>query len=316
MLDLHRLRLLVELERRGTLSAVADALSYSKSTVSQQLGALEREAGVSLIQPSGRKVQLTPQGRVLAGYGRRLLDVLDEAEAEVARTVTAVSGTIRIAVFQSASYAIVPTALSLLAERHPGLRVEVVTRGPEEGLVEVSSRDFDLVLAEQYPGRTRPLFTNLDRVALTRDPIRLAVPPRPASPALPGTTATDDPPRLADLRDALWVMEPIGTAARDWSVQVCRSAGFEPDVRFETADLMAHVRLIESGNAVGLLPDLVWAGQRPTVSLTELPGAPRREVFSSARRSAAAHPAVGAARRALAEAVLAASVPGLTPGPS
>ena len=55
-------------------------------------------------------------------------------------------------------------------------------------------------------------------------------------------------------------MEPADTASRHWAMQLCRSAGFEPDVRFETADLIAHIRLIESGNAVGILPDLVWAG--------------------------------------------------------
>ena len=58
-----------------------------------------------------------------------------------------------------------------------------------------------------------------------------------------------------------WVLEPEGTASREWAEQLCRQAGFEPDVRFETADLMAHIRLIRSGNAVGVLPDLVWAGE-------------------------------------------------------
>ncbi|WP_433861885.1 LysR substrate-binding domain-containing protein [Streptomyces sp. L7] len=70
------------------------------------------------------------------------------------------------------------------------------------------------------------------------------------------------------------MLEPEGTVSRTWAVQLCRAAGFEPDVRFETADLVTHIRLVASGNAVGLLPDLVWAGARPEVALLPSPGRP------------------------------------------
>ena len=96
-------------------------------------------------------------------------------------------------------------------------------------------------------------------------------------------------------------MEPRGTASRHWAEQVCRVAGFEPDVRFETADLQAHIRLVESGHAVALLPDLVWGGAGRSVRTIELPGAPRREVFTSARRADDA--TIAACRAVLAEAV-------------
>ncbi len=88
-------------------------------------------------------------------------------------------------------------------------------------------------------------------------------------------------------------MEPAGTAARQWAVQQCRAAGFEPDIRFEIADLTAQVRLIAAGRAVGVLPDLVWADLDPPVRLVELPGDPVREIFTAARlivRLAQRHP--------------------------
>ncbi|MDR5701550.1 LysR family transcriptional regulator [Agromyces aerolatus] len=296
MLDVRRLRLLVELSRRGTLAAVADALSYSPSSVSQQLSLLEREAGTPLLVQVGRRVQLTPQAELLVAHARAVLDRLEEAEADVARSLTDIGGTVRIAVFQSAAHAVVPRALTLLAAEHPALRVEVTEREPEAGLIDVAARDFDLVVAEQYPGRTRPLHPELDRVPLAADEIRLALPPAG------GDRVTDASGSLSSAATRPWVMEPEGTAAREWAMQLCREAGFEPDVRFETADLMAHIRLIRSGNAVGVLPDLVWAGERPTVTLTPLPHAPHREVFSSARRASVARPAVVAVRDALARA--------------
>ncbi len=320
MLDVRRLRLLVELSQRGTLAAVAEALSYSPSSVSQQLSQLEKEAGVPLLVQVGRRVQLTPQAEVLVSHARAVLDRLEEAEADVARSLTAVGGTVRIAVFQSAAHAMVPQALTLLRTEHPGLRVEVTEREPELALFDVAARDFDLVIAEQYPGHTRAHRADLDRVHLAADAIRLALPPHPTEgttrePSILAASGARPSPR-STVRDVFaaasgmpWVLEPQGTASREWAEQLCRDAGFEPDVRFETADLMAHIRLIASGNAVGLLPDLVWAGEAPRVTLVDLPGHPEREVFSSTRLAAAARPAVVACRDALARAARATATP-------
>lgn len=291
MLDPRRLRLLVELSRRGTLAAVAEALSYSPSSVSEQLKVLESEAGATLLEQSGRRVRLTPQAWTLVEHAEAILDRLAEAQDDLTHTVSGVGGTVRIAVFQSAAHAVLPAALTRLAEEHPDLRVEVSERAPEEGLFEVAARGFDLAIAEEYPGYLRPRLPDLDHVAFAHDTIRAALGP-------------DDPARtLAELADRPWVLEPADTASRQWALQVCRAAGFEPDVRFETADLMAHIRLIRSGHAVGLLPDLVWAGEPPSVRLLDLPGAPERVVFSAARRAAAQRPAVRAVREALAAAV-------------
>ncbi|WP_448721342.1 LysR family transcriptional regulator [Microbacterium natoriense] len=294
MLDVNRLRMLVELSRRGTLSAVADALSYSKATVSQQLSALEREAGAPLLRRVGRGVQFTPQGNVLVEQAIGILDQLEHAQVAVAESLTEVTGTVRIAVFQTAAHALLPPALLALQAQHPALRVDVTESDPETSLVGVASRDFDLMLAEQYPGRTRPINADLDRVVLTHDAIMLA--------RTPGAEKADAAAALWATRSEPWVLEPAGTASRAWAEQLCRTSGFEPDVHFEVADLTTHIRLIRAGLAVGLLPELVWAGDAPTVDLTPLPGAPRREIFSSARRVSAAAPSIRAVRRALADA--------------
>ena len=66
--DLHRLRLLRELKHRGTITAVATAMSYSHSAVSQQLAVLEDELGAQLLEPDGRRVRLTVQGEVLVQH--------------------------------------------------------------------------------------------------------------------------------------------------------------------------------------------------------------------------------------------------------
>lgn len=302
MLDLRRVSLLREVHRRGTLHAVARALSYSPSSISQQLRLLEQEAGVPLLERTGRRVHLTPAGEVLVERSSALLDEFEQLEADLLSASGTVSGTVRLAVFQSAALGIVPRALSLLTDEHPQLRVEVTQREPESALDEVWARTFDVVIAEEYPAHSAPLRRDLDRVPLVHDGLRLGVPP---GRALPGATE-EGAWSIRSLRDAsrmAWVMEPRGTASRHWAEQQCRLAGFEPDVRFETADLQAHIRLVETGHAVALLPDLVWGGAEPRVPLVALDGDPHRSVFTAARASSATRPAIVAVREALSRAV-------------
>ncbi|WP_230672264.1 LysR substrate-binding domain-containing protein [Rathayibacter sp. Leaf248] len=290
MLDVRRLVLLREVAVRGTLAAAAEALAYSPSAVSQQLSVLERETGVELLRKVGRRVQLTPQAEILVEAAGEVLALLERAEAALAASGESVTGRVRVAVFQSAALALMPRALRFAAERFPEVRVEMVQREPEGALHETWAREFDLVVAEQYPGHSTSWLPGLVRADLTSDAIRLAV--RRDSAVL----------RLADARDEAWVMEPRGTASRHFAEQLCRVAFFEPDVRFETADLQAQIRLAASGNAVALMPDLVWAGGEPDCRLLELPGAPRRTIFTAQREAGLASPAVRVFRECLEEA--------------
>jgi DNA-binding transcriptional LysR family regulator len=290
VLDVHRLLLLRELSIRGTMAAVAEALAYSPSAVSQQLTLLEKETGSVLLRKSGRRVQLTPQAEILVAAAEELSNILERAEAELQASHTSVRGRVRVAVFQSAALALMPSALGAMSAGYPDVRVEMVQKEPEEALHETWARDFDMVIAEQYPAHTAPWLPGLERRDLTTDAIRLAV---PASLAGSG---------LADMRERAWVMEPRGTASRHFAEQVCRSAGFEPDVRYEAADLQSQIRLIESGNAVGLMPDLVWTGRDTSCRLIDLPGHPRRTIFIAQREAASGSPAVTTFLRALERA--------------
>lgn len=295
MLDVRRLRLLRELSARGTLAAVAEALHQSPSSVSQQLTQLERESGIELFRKAGRRVELTPAAHVLVGHTESILQILEQAEAEVAGLADEAFGTVRMAVFQSAALAFMPRLLADLATRHPRLRITMSQRVPEEALREAASQEFDLVVAEQYPGHAAPLYPSLDRAPLTTDALHLAVPPEGA----PWSGVR----RIADAAALPWVMEPRGAASRHWAEQLCRRAGFEPDVRFETDDLQAQVALIESGHAAAILPDLMSVSRQPRVRSVDLPESPRREVFTSVRHARAQTPAIVAVRHALSQVV-------------
>jgi DNA-binding transcriptional LysR family regulator len=289
VLDLHRLRLLRELHRRGTITAVAQALSFSPSAVSQQLATLERETGVRLLEPAGRRVRLTAQAELLVQHAEVLLEEMEKAESAVARSLDETAGTLRVAAFQTAVMALIPPALTRLQARHPRLRIEVTELEPDAALPAMVAGDYDLVMAEEYPGHPLPQLRDVERRDLFADELLLVTP-------------SNWPERsVQELAGRPFVMEPANTPAGRWATAACRQAGFEPDIRYATTDLQIQLRLVEEQLAVALLPELAGARSRHSTKVHPLQGRPTRQIFSAVRRGASGRPAIQAFTEALAE---------------
>jgi len=301
MLDVHRLRLLRELDRRGTLAAVARALSYSPSAISQQLSQLEAEAGVTLLEPAGRGVRLTPLARLLVTHTEAILERLEEAEAELRTAATEVRGTLRVASFQSVLFALIPTAVTRLAERHPRLRVEITHEQAIPAFDGLLAHEFDLVLGEEYPGVALPPVTGARTQLLANDELFLVLPAR--GPYAAGAVA-ERPFRLTDLEGVPWILDPPDTAPGAWARNACREAGFEPDVRYAGSDLLFEILLAERGHAASVIPGLLLSAvPRPDARIQRIPGRPHRRLTTGVRAGAAGQPAIRAFREALRRAV-------------
>jgi DNA-binding transcriptional LysR family regulator len=303
MLELRRLRLLYELDRRGTIAAVAAALHFSPSGVSQQLTQLEGEVGLPLLERVGRNVRLTEAAKVLVAHTKMLLSQMELAESELAAFSGRPSGTVRVASFQTAAVAILPTALTTLHE-YEELRVQLCQAEPEVALPGLFAHDFDMVICEDYPGFRGPVSTDVVRETLCVDSLNLV---RGVSPARP----MDARAAVAAARDDVWVMEPVGSLSRSWAVALCRSLGFEPDVRFEASDISIHTELVRHGHASAFLPDLAWCGQPRPAGTLALPGQVRY-LSTVVRPGSERNPAIRAVRSAL---VIAAGRCGSLPRP-
>jgi DNA-binding transcriptional LysR family regulator len=300
MLDLRRLRLLRELRDRGTVGAVAAALDYSPSAVSQQLRVLENETGAELLERSGRRIYLTEAGLTLARHAERLLAAAEEAEAELAAADGSVAGTVRIAAFQTATLALVPPALTALASAHPQLRLEVIETEPEEALHALALGELDLVIADEWEYVPRIRLEGLLREELLREGVRLVLPARhPLARA-------GEPVRLAALAEAPWACGPPPSAHDKLVQRACRVlGGFSPDVRHRSTDLLVLLTLVRTGHAVTLMPDLVRAQDDSTLAVRDLAEGPlTRLVFTAVRAATAERPALAAVRAALREAAL------------
>src|SRR3954452_24671324 len=288
MLDVRRLRFLVELSHRGTIAAVADALHMSPSGISQQLALLEREAGTVLLERVGRGVRLTEAGRRLAERGADILAALELAHAELRSGEEPPTGTCRVAAFGSAARALVPSLLDC-QRRHPGLRVELVESEPEEAVPALLSGEFYLVVSEGYPGSTSELPRHVNREVLGTDPLEIVV----ATSLLGGRN-------LAKTGGSLpWALEPVGAASRAWAVQHCLGLGFSPTVQYESYDLDLLLMVVHQGAAASILPRLVLPPQRETAVLTRLDTGWSRTLVSLSRQAREGDPSLRAVRGAL-----------------
>jgi DNA-binding transcriptional LysR family regulator len=279
MIDVRRLRLLLELTRRGTITAVAEALAYTPSAVSQQLAALEREAGVPLLEHTGRRVALTPAGTVLARYAESVFAVLEEASAALAATRDAVGGPLRIGAFTTAARVILPPALVALGREHPALELMVTELDPVAvpDALRTGALDVALTFVDDYvPAEPDAA---LETEPLLEETINLAA----SDPARTG---------IEDWRDAPWIAGSPGTLCHTMVVRACQASGFTPRIRHHADDFGTVLALVAAGQGVSLVPQLGVIGTPSGVTLTPLPS--RRRTSIAYRRGTAAHPAVAA----------------------
>lgn len=292
MLDVRRLRVLRELAARGTIAATADALGYTAPAVSQQLAALEREAGVTLLEKSGRRRRLTPAGEELAARTEGILRELEAAEAALERSTSQVAGVLRCAAFSSAHRALLPPAIATLAARHPDLRVTTRELEPEDSLPALKLGELDLAIAQEYAFAPGPEDPALERTDLFDDPLRLALPD--GHPLADG-----EPVDLAALDGEPWIAGREGSFCHAVVLNATRAAGYDPRLAHLTNDFSVAYALVAAGAGVALVPRL--AGPPPPgVVLRQIAGSsPSRRLYAAVRAGSGARPAVAAMVAAL-----------------
>jgi DNA-binding transcriptional LysR family regulator len=295
MLDLHRLRLLKEFAARGTIAATAAALGYTPSAVSQQLAALEREAGTALLDRTARSAELTDAGLRLTVHAERILAQVEEAEADLSVQAREPSGRVSVAAFPTAAAAFAP-ALARSLRAHPGLTLLLRQTQRAEGLRQVSSAEVDVALVDDWSGRLAGTESPLLRFyPLVRDPLVLVVPRghRLANPA--------EPVDLRQLREtSRWMAAPAGEPSRQAVDRLLAGVGGAPPVPWEFEGLGTILSLVAKGIGIAAVPRLALAAGDARVAVRELPeGSPAREVYAVARAASVRRPSVAVILTAL-----------------
>lgn len=246
--SLHRLKLLRELRYRGTVTAVAEALHYTTSAVSQQLSLLERESGATLFERRGRRLVLTEAGSLLADHSESILDAVESAGNAIESLRDGMTATLTAGVWASVAAGLLPRGLELLAERSPGIEVRSVELAPEAISEAVRDGSLDLSFIIDYSNYPMPRSSQLERVAIAAERLYVAVPEN--------AEVGEAPIALAELAGREWILADaqshFGRAVR----LACREAGFEPDVRHAVGEQSTALALVAAGLGVTLVSDL------------------------------------------------------------
>ncbi|NRQ30317.1 LysR family transcriptional regulator [Nonomuraea sp. NN258] len=284
MLDPRKLRLLRELARRGTIAAVAEAVTFTPSAVSQQLSALEREAGVPLLERTGRTVTLTPAGLLLVEHAQAVLEQLERASAALAAARGGPAGPLRIGSFPTAARVLLPPALAELTAAHPDLEPMISEIDPADVSAALRAGELDVALVHEYDFVPPVTDAAIETEPLFSEPMYLT-----------------NRSSVQAARDDSWIMSKPGTLCYTMAIRACQAAGFEPRVRHHIDDFDTVLAFAAAGRGVALVPRLAALGPPPGVSLTPLPLS--RRTLAAYRRGYGGHPAIRAAVAAFHTAI-------------
>lgn len=290
-LDLRRLRFLREFEERGTLAAVAAALGYSPSAVSQQLTLLEKEIGAQLFEKAGRGVRLSDAGQLLARHARVLLSAAEAAEADLASLSGEVRGTVRAGGLQSAARRLLVPAVARLMVDHPQVRLEIfeLELELEQALPGLRLGAVDLMIGDEYDGHPRPRPAGLRFSLLHEEPLKIVL------PAGHPLARTGRPVAVAMLRSDIWTAAAEGTGHHAMVVGTCRTlGGYEPDLRHRSSDADVQLELVRAAAAVALMPALTLPTNDPALAVRDVAEASLRRRLVLVTRDTPSTPALTA----------------------
>lgn len=230
-LNLDAARTFVAICETGSFRRAAARVNRSPSAVSLQVGKLEEQLGVRLLNRDARRVVLTRQGELLLGFARRLVGISDEAMA--AFHGSPLSGFLRLAAPHDLGVSLVPRLLRRLAETHPRIRVDVRLESSEtvqrlfmEG--DASLALFNEASTPQFPARD--LFSE-ELLWLMRDG---------------GLAVEQDPLPLA--------VAEIGCAWRDAALRALEGVGRSYRVAYSSDTSVGQVASLRADLAVAALP--------------------------------------------------------------
>lgn len=286
MLD-PRIEVLQAVEKYGTVTAAAEALSYSPSTISYQIRQLAQIVGSPLIEQSGRNSKLTPAARIILRHATIMQAQWETARSELAATENEPSGTFVLCGFSTASTQILPNTASVLSKRYPRLETRLVQADPLQcfELLEMGKADIALVMVT--PGSPALNDSRFEQQLLVDDPLDLVVPKN--HPLTEKKCVT-----LADAAEESWIISRPDSAYHNLTVGACVAAGFSPNLVHQADEWETGAAMVSQNLGVTLVPRLGVLSPYWDVTRIPLSGEPipARRIIAATRKGASSHPLI------------------------
>ncbi|MEU7858168.1 LysR family transcriptional regulator [Nonomuraea sp. NPDC049141] len=280
MLDVRRMQLLREVVTSGSVTAAAANLGYTPSAVSQQMAALEKEAGTVLLERAGRGIRPTAAGRLLSEHAAVIGRQLAEAETALADLRAGRTGRLAIRYFATAGATLMAPALARFRREHPGVQVDLRVTDPADPLPEVAGGEADLAIVVAPRDRVH---AGIRLVPLLDDPYRAVL---PRGHRLAGRQIIE----LGELADESWVGSESPGPCLDVLLAGCAAAGFAPRVVVESDDYPTAQGFVAAGLGVCLIPRMGLANRHSGVVVRRVRGPqPVRTIQAAIRETSAAH---------------------------
>ncbi|MGI5347816.1 LysR family transcriptional regulator [Streptomyces sp. CA-250714] len=297
-----RLQTLRVLHRCGTVTATAEALHLTPSTISQQLRQLAARLDLRLLEPVGRRVRLTPAALALLEHADALHAQWEATAAELAAHRHGGAGRLRFTSISTALATLVAPAAARLRQEWPQATVEVSEDPAEDryGLLLSGAADIAVVLPspDSPPPNDRQF---LQRPLLT-EPQDLLV---PEGHRLARQARRQGGTRLTDAAEETWIRAGDPNDQHQLLLAACAAAGFTPRVAQAAVDWTAVASLVAHGFGICLIPRLAPVPTGLPVTRVPLSGphAPIRRILTCVRRGSEQQPLIARALSALQEAV-------------
>jgi DNA-binding transcriptional LysR family regulator len=286
-IDLRRLRVLRELEQRGTVAATATAMHLTPSAVSQQLAGLAREVGVPLLEKHGRRVRLTGQARVLLSHAVVVHEQLERARADLAAWDEGTIGEVRVGALSTGLTSLVAPAFARLAVERPGISLKIEQSEPPAVFSALDLGDIDVIVASDYPDGPPRKDSRYHRVDLLEDPMDAVLP-------VGHPLAREAGVRLETLASEVWVGSDAGDPCSQILQAVCAAAGFSPDIAHRCGEWPVVAALVAAGCGVALIPRLAQPLTDDVVVCPVVGTPATRQIFAAVRAGAQSDPVVAA----------------------
>ncbi|MFH8804579.1 LysR family transcriptional regulator [Streptomyces sp. NPDC017936] len=256
MLDVRRMQVLRAVITSGSVTAAAAHLGYTPSAISQQISALEKETGMTLLRRAGRGVAPTAAGLLLTRYTAVISQHLAEAETALADLRAGRAGRLALRYFASVGPTLLAPALARVRHEHPGVAIDPKLADPDEALSEVDRGDADLAVVVRRP--TEAHHQGIRVIHLLDDAYQAVL---PVGHPLAAERVVD----LADLAGEPWVgSEPPGPCLAP-VIDACAAAGFSPDFVAQSEDYATAQGFVAAGLGVSLVPRLGLSARHPGV---------------------------------------------------